>query len=104
MAGGVDINQLMRKAAKLQEQLAKRKEELELEEYQGVAGGLVTAVVTGAYDVKSVRIDPKALEGNDLSMVEDLVVAALNQAISTSRERMQGELKKLTGGMAIPGL
>lgn len=102
---GIDINYFIRQANKLTEKIDARKKELAEETFEGKAGGeLVTAVVNGAQELVSIRIDPKALEGQDLGMVEDLVAAAVNTALKTSRDKLSAELSKLSGGMRIPGL
>ncbi len=101
---GIDINFFIRQANKLTKDIEKRKQELAEESIEGSAGGLVTAVVSGVQDLKSVRIDPKALEGGDKAMLEDLIVAAVNQAIQNSRKHMSAELEKVSGGVRIPGL
>ena len=101
---GVDLNYFIRQANKLTEKIEQRKKELAEETVEGNAGGLVTAQVNGVQELKAVRIDPKALEANDKSMLEDLVVAAVNQAMENSRSRMKQELEKISGGVKIPGL
>lgn len=101
---GVDLNYFIRQANKLTEKIEQRKKELAEELVEGNAGGLVTAVVTGTQDLKSIRIDPKALEGADTAMLEDLVVAAINQAMENSRAKMKSEFEKISGGVKIPGL
>ena len=101
---GIDINFFIRQASKLTKDIEKRKLELAEESIEGRAGELVTVVVSGVQDVKSVRIDPKALEGGDKAMLEDLIVAAVNQAIQNSRKHMNAELEKISGGVKIPGL
>lgn len=102
---GIDINFFIRQANKLTKDIEKRKQELAEESIEGSAGGgLVTAVVSGVQDLKSVRIDPKALEGGDKAMLEDLIVAAVNQALQNSRKHMSAELEKISGGVKIPGL
>lgn len=101
---GVDLNYFIRQANKLTEKIEQRKKELADETVEGNAGGLVTAVVTGTQDLKSIRIDPKALEGGDTAMLEDLIVAAVNQAMENSRTKMKAEFEKISGGVKIPGL
>ncbi|MBI5548515.1 MAG: YbaB/EbfC family nucleoid-associated protein [Deltaproteobacteria bacterium] len=101
---GIDINYFIRQANKLTEKIEQRKKALAEETLEGNAGGLVTAVVNGVQELKSIRIDPKALEGGDRAMLEDLVVAAVNQAMENSRTRMKQELEKVSGGVKIPGL
>lgn len=101
---GIDLNYFIRQANKLTEKIEQRKKELADENVEGNAGGLVTAVVNGVQELKAVRIDPKALEANDVAMLEDLIVAAVNQGLENSRTKMKGELEKISGGVKIPGL
>ncbi|MGI5860422.1 MAG: YbaB/EbfC family nucleoid-associated protein [Myxococcales bacterium] len=101
---GIDLNYFIRQANKLTEKIEQRKKQLAEETVEGNAGGLVTAVVNGVQELKSIRIDPKALEGNDTAMLEDLVVAAVNQALENSRNKMKSELEKISGGVKIPGI
>ena len=99
---GIDINYFIRQANKLTEKIEQRKKELAEELIEGTAGGLVTATVNGVQELKTVRLDPKALE--DRAMLEDMVVAAINQAMENSRTKMKEELEKVSGGVKIPGL
>ena len=102
---GIDINYFIRQANKLTEKIEAKKKELADQVVEGKAGdGLVTAQVNGVQDLKAVRIDPKALEGGDKAMLEDLIVAAVNQAMENSRAVMKVELEKVSGGVKIPGL
>jgi DNA-binding YbaB/EbfC family protein len=102
---GVDLNYFIRQANKLTEKIEQRKKELAEETVEGKAGdGLVVAVATCAQELKSIKIDPKAIDPNDPSMLEDLVTAAVNAALAQSREQMQRELGKVSGGIKIPGI
>jgi DNA-binding YbaB/EbfC family protein len=101
---GIDINYFIRQANKLTEKIEQRKKELAEQLIEGNAGGLVVATVNGVQELKSIRIDPKALEGGDKAMLEDMVVAAVNQAMDNSRTKMKEELEKVSGGVKIPGL
>ncbi len=101
---GIDINYFIRQANKLTEKIEARKKELAEETVEGSAGGLVTAVASCVQELKQVRIDPKALEGGDKAMLEDLIVAAINTAMENSRTKMKTEFEKISGGVKIPGL
>jgi hypothetical protein len=102
---GIDVNYFIRQANKLNERIEKRKQELANENCEGKSGGgLVIATVNGTQELKGLRIDPKALEGGDTAMLEDLIVAAINQALETSKNKMKSELEKLSSGVKIPGL
>lgn len=102
---GVDLNYFIRQANKLTEKIEQRKKELADETVEGKAGdGLVTAVANGVQELKSIKIDPKVIDPADPAMLEDLVTAAVNAALTQSREHMQKELGKISGGVKIPGI
>lgn len=109
--GQPNLNQLMKQAQKMQQQLAAAQAELAEAEVTGTAGGgLVTAVVTGSGEVKSIKIDPKAVDPDDVETLEDLVVAALHAASEAARKLTEekmgpvaGGLGGLGGGLGLPG-
>jgi DNA-binding YbaB/EbfC family protein len=97
--------QIMRQVKELQAKMAKVQEELGKAELEASAGGgAVTVVVDGHQNVKSVKISPDAVDPADISLLEDLVLAAVNEGIKKSRELAQSRLEGLTGGLNIPGL
>ena len=101
---GIDINFFIRQANKLTEKIEKRKAELSNDVVTGVAAEMVTVTANGIQEVKSIKIDKKALEANDQAMLEDMLVAAVNQALANSRELMRKELEKVSNGVKIPGV
>ncbi len=102
---GVDLNYFIRQANKLTEKIEKRKQELAEETVEGKSGeGLVTVVASGTQEIKSIKIDKKAIDPNDSAMLEDLVTAAVNAALASSKSHMQTELAKISGGVKIPGI
>lgn len=89
----------------MQARLAKIQEELERETVEASAGGgAVSVVMTGQQRVQAVRIDPAAIDPDDVEMLQDLVVAAMNEALVKSQELAAKRLGALTGGLKIPGL
>lgn len=105
MAGLGDFTGLLKQAQKVQAEIARVQEELKHKEVEGTSGGgVVTVRVSGNMDIRSVKIAPSVLEGGDVQIIEDLVTAALKQAMERAREMSQAELGKFTGGMSIPGL
>lgn len=99
------MQQLARQAQKLQEQMGKMQEELEAREYEASAGGgAVAARVNGKHELLSLTIKPEAVDPEDVEMLEDLVVAAVNEAMRMAGEAMEREMGKLTGGMKLGGL
>lgn len=103
--GKPDVNALMRQAQKMQEDMKAKQEELEQKEYTGAAsGGLVQVTMTGKRQVTAIKIQPEAVDPDDIEMLEDLVAAAVNDAVRAVDEDAEAEMGKLTGGMNIPGL
>ncbi len=99
------MGELMRQASRLQRKIEKRKEELKELTFDASAGNdQVSVTVNGGQELVSVTIDPKLLESEDLEMAQDLVVAAANAALAKSREEVDAELEKVSGGLKIPGL
>jgi len=99
------MSELMRQASRLQRKIEVRKEELKEETWEASAGNeQVKATVNGAGELAKIEIDKALLEAEDLEMVQDLIVAATNAALTKSREAVDAELEKVTGGMKIPGL
>ncbi len=96
---------IMKEAQKLQQQMAAMQEEVGRKKVEATAGGgMVTVEANGKQELTSIRIDPEVINRDDAQMLEDLVLAACNEALRKSRELMQQELGKLTGGLKIPGL
>lgn len=104
MGGGVNMN-MIKQAQKMQQNMMKMQEELEEKEYTASAGGgAVEATVNGKNKVISLTISPDVVDPEDTEMLQDLVLAAINEAMRTAEEASAAEMKKLTGGMNIPGL
>ena len=96
---------MMKEAQKLQEKMLAMQEEIAKRKVEATAGGgMVTVEANGKQEILSISIDPEVINKDDAQMLEDLVLAACNEALRKSRELVQQELGKLTGGMKIPGL
>ena len=103
--GRPDPNAMMRQVQKMQEALKARSEELEGREFTGTASGeMVSVTMTGKHQVTAVKIKPEAVDPDDIEMLEDLVAAAVNDAIRQVDETTESEMGKITGGLNIPGL
>ena len=103
--GQPNLQDLMRQAQEMQQQMAAAQEELAETQLTGTAGGgLVTVTVTGAGDVVSVKIDPKAVDPEDVETLEDLVVAALHNAAEEARNLTEAKMGPLAGGLGLPGM
>jgi DNA-binding YbaB/EbfC family protein len=99
------MSELMRQASRLQRKVAVRKDELKSATVEAGAGNdRVKVVVTGARELASISIDPQLLKEEDLGMVQDLIVAAVNAGMLKSTEMVEAEIEKVTGGVSIPGL
>jgi nucleoid-associated protein EbfC len=95
----------MKQAQQIQEQMAKLNSELEDKVIETTAGGgMVTVTANGRQDILSIKIAPEVVDPHDVAMLEDLVTSAVNEALRQTKEMMQQELGKLTGGLRIPGL
>jgi DNA-binding YbaB/EbfC family protein len=96
---------MMQQAQELQARLAKAQKELAEATVEATAGGgAVTVTITGQQEVKSIQIDPEAINPDDVEMLEDLVLAAVNEALTKSQELAAERMSKVTGGLKIPGL
>lgn len=98
------MNDLMKQAQQMQKRMLEIREELANQTVEATIGGMVTAVVNGQQDLVSLRITPEVVDPDDTEMLEDLVVAAVNEALQQSQELMSDEMSKLTGNFKIPGL
>lgn len=99
------MGELMRQASRLQRQIETRKEELKADTVEASVGnGQVTAVANGGRELVSITISPELLKGEDLEMLQDLVVSATNAALTKASEMVEEELEKVTKGRKIPGL
>jgi hypothetical protein len=99
------MSELMRQASRLQRKVAVRKEELKTSTVEAGAGNdKVKVVVNGAHELVSLSLDPALLKEEDLGMIQDLVVAAVNAGLVKSHEMVEAEIEKVTGGVSIPGL
>ena len=98
--GGGNMQQLMRQAQKLQEQMAKTQQELDDREYTAQAGGgMVTVSVSGKRELKSIAIKPECVDPEDVEMLQDLVLAAVNEALRNGEQAREAEMGKLSPGM-----
>lgn len=102
---GGNMNNMIRQAQKMQEELAKAQEALaEQEAEASVGGGAVTVKVSGKKEVLSVKLNPDAVDPEDVEMLEDLIVSAVNEALRKADDLAAGSMGKITGGMNLPGL
>lgn len=103
--GGGNMNNLIKQAQKFQKQMEDMQKDLENKSYDAsVGGGTVTATVNGKKQLVSIKIDPEAVDPEDVEMLQDLIVSACNEALKKAEDESSGEMKKMTGGMNIPGM
>lgn len=101
----MNMNQLMQQAQQFQKKMAQMQEELASRTASSsVGGGMVQATVNGRHELVGLTIEKEAIDPNDPTMLQDLIVAAVNDAMKKAEAMIQAEMGKLTGGMKIPGL
>ena len=107
MAKGLDMNKLLQQAQQMQAQMAQAQEQLASETVEASAGGgMVTVKASGAGEIREIRIDPKAIDPDDPELLEDMVLAAVNEALRSAQALMQSKLGQVAGlgGLGLPGL
>lgn len=105
MGGGANMNQMLKQAQKMQEQMLKMQEEMENKTFEATAGGgAVKVVVDGKREVKEVILAPEVVDPDDVEMLQDLIVAAVNEGMRKVEADSSAQLGSITGGLNIPGL
>ncbi|HHV37186.1 MAG TPA: YbaB/EbfC family nucleoid-associated protein [Candidatus Cloacimonetes bacterium] len=105
LPGGKNMNQLMKQAQKMQQEMMKSQQELEETVFEASSGGgMVTIEMNGSHEIVSVKIDPEVVDPDDVEMLEDLILAAFQEVHKKVSETTGELMGKLTGGMKIPGL
>ena len=100
-----NIGDIMKQAKKLQEKMAGVQKDLEMRTVETTSGGgMVSVVVNGKFELQSLKIEKEVVNPDDLDMLQDLIVAAVNEGIRKAQEMAASEMAKLTGGLNIPGL
>lgn len=103
--GGANMNNMMKQVKKMQEQMEKAQQDIEEKEFESTSGGgVVSATVNGKKEVLAIKIDPDVIDPEDGEMLEDLIIAAINDAMKKADEYSGQTMGKLTGGLNIPGL
>jgi DNA-binding YbaB/EbfC family protein len=106
---GMDMNKMLQQLGQMQQQMQQAQAELANETVEATAGGgMVTVVATGSGEIKQIKIDPKAIDPNDPELLEDMILAAVNEAIRSAQSLMESKLGGLAGGalggLGLPGL
>ena len=100
-----NMGSIMKQAQKIQAEMARVQEELSRKTVEASSGGgMVTVVANGKQEIISVKIEPEVVTSGDIEMIQDLVLAAVNEALKKSQEMIAEEMAKITGGLNIPGL
>ena len=100
-----NMNQILKQAQKMQDNMQKMQQELEAKEFEvSVGGGAVTVKVNGKKEVLDVTMKPEVVDPDDIEMLQDLVISAVNEALRSVDEMQASQMSKVTGGMNIPGL
>lgn len=102
---GANMNQMVRKAQKMQEDITRIQEDLEEKEFtKQVGGGALELVMTGGKKLKSVTLKPEVVDPEDIEMLQDLIISGVNEIITEIEEYSTEEMSKVTGGVMMPGL
>ena len=105
MPGGMNQAAMMKQAQKMQQELMRMQEEQESKTYSAAAGGgMVTAVVNGKHELVNLEIKPEAVDPDDVEMLQDMVIAAVNEAMRTADTDAANNMSRLTGGLNLGGL
>ena len=105
MPGGMNQAAMMKQAQKMQQEMLRMQEEMENKTYSATAGGgMVTATVTGKHEVKDLAINPEAVDPDDVEMLQDMVIAAVNEAMRAADVDAANNMSRMTGGLNLGGL
>ena len=103
--GPGNMQGMLKQAQKMQEEMTQKQAELDETEYSAIAGGgMVECIVNGKYEVKALKIKPEAVDPDDVEMLEDMVMAAVNEAVRNAKAESDEAMGALSGGLNIPGL
>lgn len=103
--GMANMGKMMKQVQKMQKEMARMQEELKDKTVEATAGGgVIKVVANGKQEILSIEISPEAVDPEDVEMLQDLVLAAVNEVLQKSQEMVQSEMQKITGGLNIPGL
>ncbi len=101
----MDMQEMMKQAQEMQKKMSETQQELANQTVEASSGGgMVSATANGSLELTDLKIDPSVVDSDDVAMLQDLVLAATNEAIKKAREMVQNEMSKITGGMNIPGM
>jgi DNA-binding YbaB/EbfC family protein len=105
LPGGLDLGAMMQQAQRMQEEMLKAQETARQQTVEASAGGgMVTVTISGGLELRALKIDPAVIDPKDLTMLQDLIIAAVNQGIQKAQELQATAVQQVAGGLNIPGL
>lgn len=105
MGGNQNMNSMIKQAQKMQEQITELQNDIEERDFTATAGGgAVEVVVTGKKTIKALTIKPEVVDPEDIEMLQDLIISAVNEAVNNVENTTENEMSKITGGVSLPGL
>ena len=105
MPGGMNQAAMIKQAQKMQQEMLRMQEEMETKTYSAtVGGGMVTATVNGKHELQDLQINPEAVDSDDVEMLQDMVIAAVNEAMRAADTDSANNMSRLTGGLNLGGL
>lgn len=105
MGGNQNMNSMIKQAQKMQEQITELQNDIEERDFTATAGGgAVEVVVTGKKTIKALTIKPEVVDPEDIEMLQDLIISAVNEAVNNVEATTENEMGKITGGVSLPGL
>lgn len=105
MGGNQNMNSMIKQAQKMQEQITELQNDIEERDFSATAGGgAVEVVVTGKKTIKALTIKPEVVDPEDIEMLQDLIISAVNEAVNNVETTTENEMSKITGGVSLPGL
>ena len=103
--GAQNMNQMIKQAQKMQDQITELQEDIEARDFSATAGGgAVEVTLTGKKTIKSLTLKPEVVDPEDIEMLQDLIISAVNEAVNNIETTTEAEMSKITGGVALPGL
>lgn len=103
--GAQNMNQMIKQAQKMQDQITELQEDIEARDFSATAGGgAVEVVITGKKTIKSLTLKPEVVDPEDIDMLQDLIISAVNEAVNNVETTTENEMGKITGGVSLPGL
>lgn len=103
--GAQNMNQMIKQAQKMQDQITELQEDIEARDFTATAGGgAVEVTLTGKKTIKALTLKPEVVDPEDIEMLQDLIISAINEAVNNIETTTEAEMSKITGGVALPGL